>query len=287
MHALRVHAFGELPRLEDIADPEPAEGELLVRLEASVIGHHDLGVAAGTLPLAQPLPYVPGMEGAGRLEDGTLVRVLGGGLGMTRQGAWAEMVAAPAAAVTRVPQSMAPELAAACGSPAFTAWVALHGLGRVQDGESVGVTGASGVVGSLVAQLAGDRELVRYSRAQAADPAAGPVDLLIDTVGGPDLPRRLRSVKPGGRAVLVGYTAGERVELDLPALMHRDVSLLPMNMQRRRVSAEVASQLLEDFAAGALKVKVNTVKPEAVGDAIEQLRAGDLAGRLVVTWPRR
>lgn len=287
MRALRIHALGEPPRLDEIPDPEPAEGEVLVHMEASVIDHHDLGVAAGTLPVAQPLPYVPGLEGAGRLEDGTLVRVLGGGLGMTRQGTWAETVVAPAAAVTPAPQSMEPELAAACGSPAFTAWMALHGVGKVQDGESVGVTGATGVVGSLVTQLAGDREVVRFFRAQEADPEGEPFDLLIDTVGGPDLPRRLRSVKPGGRAVLVGYTAGERVELDLPALMLGDVSLLPMNMVRRRVSPEVATALVEDFAAHRLNMKVNTVTPEETGNAIERLRAGDLPGRLVVSWPER
>lgn len=286
MRALQVHALGEPPRLQELPDPEPAEGEVLVRLEASVIGHHDLSVMSGALPVAQPLPYVPGLEGAGRLLDGTLVRVIGGGLGMTRQGAWAEMVAAPLAAVAAVPQSMAPELAAACGSPAFTAWVALFDIGNVQEGERVGVTGANGVVGSLVAQLAGDRETVKFSRGQQPDPGAEPVDLLIDTVGGPDLPRRLRSVKPGGRAVLVGYTAGERVELDLPALMHRDVSLLPMNMQRRRVSPGIATRLLEDFAAGRLTVKVKVVRPEEVGDAIERLRAGGMTGRLVVSWTK-
>lgn len=283
MRALRVHSFGEPPRVEELPDPVAGEGEVLVRVEASVIGHHDLGVAAGILPLAQPLPYVPGLEGAGRLEDGSLVRVFGGGLGMTRQGTWAEQVAVPAAAVVAVPQSLAPELAAACGSSANTAWAALHDVGRVRDGESVGVTGATGAVGSLVVQLAGDRRVVAWSRGRDEEPEE-PVDLLIDTVGGPDLPRRLRSVNPGGRAVLVGYTAGERVELDLPALMHGDVALLPLNMRRRRVPAEVASELLEDVAAGRLSVRTDVVALEGLEDAIERLRAGRAAGRLVLRW---
>lgn len=283
MRALRVHAFGQPPRVEEVAAPEAAEGEVLVRLEASVIGHHDLGVAAGILPLAQPLPYVPGLEGAGRLDDGTLVRVFGGGLGMTRPGTWAEQVVAPAAAIVPVPQPLPAEVAAACGSSANTAWVALHDLGRVQDGESVGVTGATGAVGSLVVQLAGDRRVVAWSRGRDDDPEE-PVDLLIDTVGGPDLPRRLRSVKPGGRAVLVGYTAGERVEFDLPALMHGDVALLPLNMRRRRVSPEVATALLEDFAAGRLTLRTDVVALDAVERGIERLRAGSAAGRLVLRW---
>lgn len=283
MRAIRVHSFGQPPRVEEIADPEPAADEVLVRLEATVIGHHDLGVAAGTLPLAQPLPYVPGLEGAGRLDDGTLVRVFGGGLGTTRQGTWAERVAAPAAAVVPVPQSLPPEVAAACGSSANTAWAALNDVGRVQDGESVGVTGATGAVGSLVVQLAGDRRVVAWSRGRDEDPDE-PVDLLVDTVGGPDLPRRLRSVRPGGRAVLVGYTAGERVELDLPALMHGDVTLLPLNMRRRRVPPEVAAGLLEDVAAGRLTVRTDVVTLDELEQGIERLRAGRAAGRLVLRW---
>jgi NADPH2:quinone reductase len=283
MRALRVHAFGKPPRLEEVDAPEPADGEVLVRLEASVIGHHDLGVAAGILPLAQPLPYVPGLEGAGRLADGTLVRVFGGGLGMTRQGTWAEEVAAPAAAIVPVPQSLSPELAAACGSSANTAWAALHDAGRVEDGESVGVTGANGAVGSLVVQLAGDRRVVTWSRGRDVDPEE-PVDLLVDTVGGPELPRRLRSVRPGGRAVLVGYTAGERVELNLPALMHGDVALLPLNMRRRRVPAEATAALLEDVAAGRLTLRTDVVGPDGLEEGIGRLRAGRAAGRLVLRW---
>lgn len=295
MRALRVHELGSSPRLDELPAPEPGDDEVLVRLEASVIGHHDLGVAAGVLPVFQPLPYVPGLEGAGRVEDGTPVRVFGGGLGSTRAGTWAEYVVAPAAAVTPVPAAMPAALAAACGSSANTAWAALNDAGAVRDGESVGVTGATGAVGSLVAQLAGDRRIVAWTRTPERvsgraevlrddeDPEA-PVDLLIDTVGGPLLPRRLRSVRPGGRAVLVGYTAGEQVELDLPALMHGDVILLPLNMRRRRVPPDVTAHLLDDVAGGRLTVATDVVSLDGLTDGIARLRAGEAAGRLVLQW---
>jgi NADPH:quinone reductase len=296
MRALRVHELGAPPRLDEVPVPEPGEDEVLVRLEATVIGHHDLGVAAGVLPVFQPLPYVPGLEGAGRTVDNdTPVRVFGGGLGSTRPGTWAEYVVAPAAAVTPVPGSLPPALAAACGSSANTAWAALHDAGAIGDGESVGVTGATGAVGSLVVQLAGDRRVVAWTRSpervQARaevlrddeDPAE-PVDLLIDTVGGPLLPQRLRSVRAGGRAVLLGYTAGERVELELPALMHGDVSLQPLNMRRRRVSPEVTAQLLDDFAAGRLTVATDVVGLDELNEGIGRLKAGRATGRLVLAW---
>ena len=283
MKALRVHAFGEPPRVEELPDPEPADGDVLVRMEATVIGHHDLGVARGVLPLAQPLPYVPGLEGAGRLEDGTLVRVAGGGLGMTRPGTWAELVAAPSGALTRVPQSLDPVVAAACGSSANTAWAALHDAGALKHGESLAVTGANGAVGSLVVQLAGDRRVHAWSRGRDANPGE-PVDLLVDTVGGPDLPRRLQQVRPGGRAVLVGYTAGEDVTLNLPTLMNADVTLIPLNMRRRRVPPDVVARLLDDFAAGRLTIRTDVVSLGEVQSAIERLRAGRHSGRLVLLW---
>lgn len=283
MRAIRVHALGEPPRLDEVPDAEPQGDDVLVRMEASVIGHHDLGVAAGVLPVAQPLPYVPGLEGAGRLDDGTLVRVFGGGLGMIRPGTWSELVAAPPAAVVPVPQSLDPVVAAACGSSANTAWAALHDAGGVVDGERVGVTGANGAVGSLVVQLAGDHPLHAWARGRDADPDE-PVDLLIDTVGGPDLPRRLRHVRPGGRAVLVGYTAGEDVTFSLPGLMHGAVTLVPLNMRLRRVPPAVTAELLERFAAGTLKVRADEVAPDDLEQGIERVRTGRHRGRLVLRW---
>lgn len=307
VRALRVHAFGEPPRLDRLTLPPPGEGEALVRLEATVIGHHDLGIAAGILPGGQPLPFVPGLEGAGRveavgegvdLEPGTRVRVFGGGLGAVQPGTWSEAVVAPAVALTPVPEGLDPALAAACGSVANTAWAATFDLGGLQPGEGIGVTGATGAVGSLVLQLVarrGSNRVVAWARAPERivgaaealgydEDAGEPVDLLVDTVGGASLPRRLRSVRPGGRAVLLGYTAGEQVCLDLPALLHGDVSLLPLNMRRRRVPREVETSLLADVAAGRLHVAVERVPPTELEAALVRLRAGRLAGRLVVVW---
>ena len=283
MLAVRIHAIGGPPALEEIPEPQPGAGEVLVRMEATVLGHHDLSVARGALPVAQPLPYVPGLEGAGRLEDGTLVRVAGGGLGMTRAGTWAELVAAPREVVTPVPGALDPVVAAACGSSANAAWAALHGAGALRDGESVGVTGAHGAVGSLVVQLAGDRRVHTWSRQRDVDPDE-PVDLLVDTVGGPDLARRLRHVKPGGRAVLVGYTAGEDVTLNLPSLMFGDVTLIPLNMRRRRVDQAAFAALLEDFATGRLTIRTDVISPAEVAEGIERVRAGRHSGRLVLRW---
>src|SRR5256885_1132703 len=131
--ALRVPALGEAPRVDETPMPRPQAGEVLVRLAATVVARHDLDVARGSLPVRQPLPYVPGLEGAGhvaavgpdvaggRFRTGALVRAYGGGLGVARAGTWAGYVAAPAAAVTLVPEGLDPVVAAACGSGALPA----------------------------------------------------------------------------------------------------------------------------------------------------------------------
>jgi 2-desacetyl-2-hydroxyethyl bacteriochlorophyllide A dehydrogenase len=315
MSALRVHAFGELPRLDRVPVPEPGPEDVLVRIGAGVISHHDLTVAGGNFPLRPTLPYVPGLEGAGRivragvgadprtLAVGALVRVFAGGLGATRPGTWAEYVVAPARAVRGVPETLDVPLAAACGSVARAAWAAAIDLGALQPAERLGVTGATGAVGSLVAQLAsrhGASGIVAWVRSpdrvhmlpggveivygdESVEPVE-PVDLLVDTVGGPLLAERLRSVRPGGRLVLVGYTAGERICFSLPDIMAASVSLLPLNMMRQRVPAEVESRLVEDVAEGRLHVATEIVERHDVGQAIIRLRTGTVTGRLVLQW---
>ena len=304
MTALRVQALGEGVHPERVPVPRPGEGEALVRMTASAVGHHDLGVVAGTLPHPPP-PFTPGLEGAG------VVAALGAGVDeggpavgtpvrlVTRghaHGTWAEYVVVPARALVPAPQGLDPAVAAACGTVSAAAWAALERAG-LEQGESLGVTGPTGAVGSLVLQLAARRGVTRvvaWTRSPAALPSgieaaddegpAEPVDALVDTVGGELLPRRLRSVRPGGRAVLVGYTAGERVCLDLPALLVLDVELLPLNMMRRRVPREVALALLEDFASGTLVLATDVVGLEELDAAVERLREGRAKGRVVLRW---
>lgn len=311
MTALRVHAFGELPRLERVPVPEPGPEDVLVELAASVVSHHDLTVAGGDFAVRPELPYVPGREGAGRVVGagdevdrgriaiGMPVRVHGGGLGDTRPGTWAEYAAVTPRAVTPVPEALDPAVAAACGSVA-AAWTAAFEVGGLQPGERLGVTGATGAVGSLVLQLglrqgvAGAVGWVRSAEkvrlvpvgVEAALPgdAVEPVDLLVDTVGGELLAERVSSVRPGGRAVLVGYTAGKEARFSLPNLMAADVSLLPLNMMRRRPPRDVLASLFTDIAEGRLHVAVERARPEDVAGAIERLGSGAATGRLVLEW---
>ena len=124
--------------------------------------------------------------------------------------------------------------------------------------------------------------------ANAADllRAAGlTVDLLVDTMGGPGLAGLLRSVAPGGRAVLVGYVSGTRLELDLSRdLIQRDVSLLPVNMLRRqRAAREAAEALLPRLARGELTLPVTRYPLAEAPAALAALARGRVTGRLALT----
>jgi NADPH2:quinone reductase len=304
MKAARVHGWGEPPRIEDIPEPPAREGLSLVRMHAATVGHIDRSVWSGTFLRHPPLPYVPGVEAAGvvfrsaKFAPGTRVWLRGAGLGIVRDGTWREVVEAPDDALGLLPEGVSFVLGSAFFSPCTSAWVALHEVGRLQRGERVLVTGASGAVGSIAVQLAREAgarvQAVVFDEAQAgrlpadvervlAQELKPDAALLIDTVGGAGLPQALRGVAPGGRAVLVGYVGGEQVQVDLPELMQRDVALLPLNMLRREAAGRAATpELLQRIADGRLKLAVTEFPLEEAAKALEWITMRGHAGRAVL-----
>jgi NADPH2:quinone reductase len=267
MRAVRIHEWGDAPRVEEVPEPVRDDGQVLVEVQAAALSHLDLTVASGSFDLRPPLPYTGGVEGSGvvlaadDLEPGTQVMLRGGGLGLLRDGTWQERVVVPRKAVTPLEQSLPAAVAATFFVPTTTAAVVLGDVARLGAGEYVAVVGAAGAVGASVAQqaaLAG-AEVVgmvgRPDQLQDVPPGVRPVlldddqistwaadrpfSLLVDTLGGQGLPQRTTWVRPGGRAVVVGYVAGTTAELDLPNWLLNDVALLPVNMirQERRAHA--------------------------------------------------
>lgn len=272
MKAVRIHGFDAVPVLEEIAEPVAQPGRTIVRMEAATVGHIDRTVWRGSFLRHPPLPYTPGVEAAGvvvasgRFQVGQRVWLRGSGLGTLFDGTWCELIDAPDEALGLLPDDVPMTLGAAFFSPTTSAWVALHEVAKLQAGEQVLVTGASGAVGSLVMQLARDAGCVAIAvAADAQPPEAGSADLLVDTVGGDVLARTLPAVRPGGRAVLVGYTAGPTLSLDIAHFLQRDVSLLPLNMFRREAEGRAAvPELLARLADGRLHLEV---RPFALADA--------------------
>jgi NADPH2:quinone reductase len=305
VRGITVGEIGAPPRLDDLPEPTPGQDETLVEIEAAAVGHLDLTVAAGEFPFRPPAPYVPGTDGAGRVlasgsfETGTRVWIRGGGVGLLRNGCWAERVVVPDSSVHLLTEDIRPALAATFFVPASTAHLAVHGVGRLSRSERVAVRGAVGAVGGLAVQIAlaaGAGEVIAIVRDAAqvarvptgasarvaptstelAQLAGAGFDLVIETVGGPDLIALLTALRPGGRMVLVGYVGGVVAELPLTLLIGQDVQLLPVNGLRHepRMFAAVAPGLLRDLARGQLDLPVRTHPFTALDRALEDVRSG-------------
>ncbi|MFD8276978.1 quinone oxidoreductase family protein [Streptomyces flaveolus] len=317
MLAARLHTWNAVPDLAETAPVgPPRDGEVTVEVEAAAVTHLDLTVMTGTFAHRPALPFTPGTAGVGTVVEGGAallgrrVLVRGGGIGLERDGTWAERVAVPAGAVREIPRDADAALAATCYSPMTTAWAAVEAVGRIAEGERVLVTGAAGAVGSLCVQLAARAgahvvAVVRNEDAAGAVPDAahevlvrpvaeevagkGGTDVLLDTVGGDTVPAFLEAMRPGGRVVLIGYVAGTTLRVELPALMARDVTLLPMNMVRRHVPAEVFDRLLRDLTEGRLTLRTTALPFARIAEAVETRRGGGGRGTLAVLMgdPRR
>src|SRR3954464_4874358 len=158
MKAIRVEEFGdpEVMRLVETPDPQPASGEVLVRIHASGVNPVDTYIRAGKYAAKPDLPYTPGKDGAG-----TVVRAGGGFaegdrvfLTGANSGTCAELTVANAADVFRLPAKTSFEQGAALGVPYGTAHRGVFGRGQGVRGEIMLVHGASGGVGTAAVQLA-------------------------------------------------------------------------------------------------------------------------------------
>ena len=225
----------------------------------------------------------------------------GSGLGTLFDGTWCELIDAPDEAIGLLPDGVPARIGSAFFSPSTSAWVALHEVARISAGEHVLVTGATGAVGSLVVQLALDAgaevtavvsdatqagrmpDGVRVVVLQDGTPDAVSVDLMVDTVGGPVLAAALPGVRPGGRAVLVGYTAGNALTLDIAHFLQRDVALLPLNMFRREAEGRAAApELLARLADGRLRLEVQSFALAEAAHAMDWIGQRGHRGRAVL-----
>ena len=165
MNAAVVSAFDAPPRYCAFAEPVAAEGEKIVHV--TVAGVHPVvkAIASGT-HYASPagLPFVPGVDGVGRLEDGTRVY-----FGVSRKpfGAFAERAPAAASMCLPLPDGISDVTAAGIANPAMSSWVALKVRAKFVAGESVAILGATGVAGQLAVQIAkrlGARRVIAAGR---------------------------------------------------------------------------------------------------------------------------
>ena len=165
MYAAVVHAFDAPPRYTTFTDPVPAEGERLVRVSAAGLHPIVKALAKGThYGSSGELPFVAGIDGVGKLEDGTRVYF---GVARSPFGTFCERSLAASWMCLPLPEAVDDVTAAGIANPAMSSWVALTERAKFVAGESVLILGATGVAGQLAVQVAkrlGARRVIAAGR---------------------------------------------------------------------------------------------------------------------------
>jgi NADPH2:quinone reductase len=261
MKAIRVHEFGgsEVLRLEEVPKPQLGSGQVLVRMHAIGVNPVETYIRAGTYARLPALPYTPGNDGAGVVEQvGSDVnefkpgdRVYTAG---SLSGTYAEFALCKTEQVHPLPTNVSFAQGAAMGTPYATAYRGLFQRAEAKPGETVLVHGASGGVGTAAVQLArarglrvfgtaGSDEGRKLAREQGAhevfdhrEPdhfeqiikATGGrgVDVIVELLANVNLGKDLTILAKGGRVAIIGSRG--RVEIDPRDTMQRDVDLRGM-----------------------------------------------------------
>jgi NADPH:quinone reductase-like Zn-dependent oxidoreductase len=165
VNAAVVTSFSAPPKYSSFADPQPTEGELIVNVTAAGLHPIVRALANGThYGSTGEFPFIPGVDGAGRLEDGTRVY-----FGTTRPlyGTFAEKAVTAKWICISLPDSLDEVTAAGIANPGMSSWAALKARAKFAAGESVLILGATGIAGKLSVQIAkrlGARRIVAAGR---------------------------------------------------------------------------------------------------------------------------
>jgi len=297
----------------DRPDPEPQDGQLLVRVRAAGLNGADILQVAGNYPAPPGIPAdIPGLEfagevvacgrRAGRFEPGDRVMALVAGGGQAELAVVHERTAMP------VPEEL--DWTAAGGVPEVftTAHDALFTQAGLTVGERLLVHGAAGGVGMAAVQLgvmAGARVTATVRNEHAREQisafgvnaiapdefvAAGEYDVILELVGAPNLDGNLDALATGGRICVIGVGAGAKTEINLLKLMGKRGRIHGSTLRTRPIEEKaVAARLVEKmvlpgFASGDLSVPVTaSFSLEEAPAAYERFRAGNKLGKIVLT----
>lgn len=339
MRAALFQEFGGpgVVEVKEVAVPDPGPGQVRIKVEASAMNHLDLWVRRG-LPIETPMPHIGGSDIAGTVhavgpgaEDvplGTRVVVdpsLGYDwyegqdrgdsfdelpfriIGEHTQGGFAEYTVVPAENLLEIPEHVSFVDAAAAGLVFVTAWRALIKRGRLQAGERVLITGASGGVGTAAVQVAAragakvfavtggvenverskalgadvvyDRFEVDFSREVWRDTQKQGVHVVFDTVGEEIWPACLRALAKKGRLVSSGATTGSRGVTELRLVFWKQLEILGSTMGSPTEFREVMRLIFD----GVFDPVIQEVMPlEDARRAHQILEDGKIFGKLVL-----
>jgi NADPH2:quinone reductase len=326
MRAWQVHGLGDprdVLRLDQIPDPEPGPGQVLVRVRGAAANFPDVLMCQGSYQVRPPLPFTPGIELCGEVVS------LGAGVtGFTAgdriigtpalpSGAYAELALMNADTAFPAPDGLDDAEAAAFFITYQTGWFGLHRRARLAAGETLLVQAAAGGVGSGAVQLGkaagarvigvvGGQRKAEVARDLGADVVIDRLsedfvavvkevtggrgaDVVYDSVGGEAYTKSTKCIAFEGRIVVVGFASGQIPSAPLNHVLIKNYSIVGLHWglyqtKEPQAGRECHRQLTRLVADGAIRPLVSErLGLEEVPEVLHRLAHGDTVGRVVVT----
>jgi NADPH:quinone reductase len=304
VRAVVLSETGAPERLEvqEVPEPEPQEGEVVLDVHAAGINYADVLIRRGAYPQPPPLPTILGSEVAGEVAGArvmALTRATGGG--------YAERVAVDREALVSLPDGATFAEGASFMLTFLTAWLPLTRQARVGEGSTVLVHAAAGGVGSAAVQVArhlGARVVATASTDEkrrvaldlGAEEAYGyeefadavRADVVVDPVGGEVFERSLRTLRPLGAIVAIGFAGGAWKPVDPAFLVGRNISVLGFYFGRLlardpELVAPALREVVELWRSGAVRPLVGAEFPlERAADAHRLIESRQSHGKVVL-----
>lgn len=324
MRAFELRQYGGpggLALSDDVVPPRPSEDEVLVAVEAVGINFPDLLMTKGLYQVRPELPFVPGCEVAGTVEQAPSESGLRPGdrvAGFTWSGGYAERATVPLRSIAAIPPGLTPVQAAAIVVNYNTALFALQRRGRLEGGDQVLVMGAAGGIGTASIQIAkglgayvvagvadeaqcevalragADRAVVLMdgfaASVRAVLPDARGVDVVVDPLGDWLFGESLRTLGPEGRVVVLGFAAGEIPSITVNRLLHRNATVVGAGFGAfldtdATLMGRQAETLGSLVAAGHVRPEIEgTYDFAELPDLLDRLDRGVIVGKAVVTF---
>jgi NADPH:quinone reductase len=325
MRAWQVHELGdpqEALKLEEVEDPEPGPGEVVVEVEAAALNFFDILLCKGEYQERPETPFTPGGEVSGTIS------AVGEGVDLKEglrviatpfpSGGYAEKVAVPAEnGVFPIPDDMTSEAAAAMHVAYQSAHFGLHRRANLKEGETVLVHAGAGGIGSAAIQLAraagarvfstaggpekvevceklGAEVAVDYKEENFVDTVKEATDgrgaeVIFDPVGGEVFDLSRRCVAFEGRIVIVGFTSGSIADVPTNHLLVKNYSVVGLhwglyNKVAPELVVETHEALVELYQNDEIDPLIfKTVPFEEVPEALGLLGSRKTYGKLVTT----
>jgi NADPH:quinone reductase len=298
MKAIQFKEYGDPSVLEkvEVEKPELAAGEVLVKVSAIGVNYADTARREGEYVVPTPLPFIPGAEIAGTVEEvgegSTLFEKGDRVVTLIGSGGYSEYVKTKENTLITIPDGVTDETAVALPLQGLTAYHVLTTMGRLKKGETVLVHAAAGGVGSLAVQLAkrfgagnviatastseklnlatdlGADHAINYTNAnwreEVMEATGGKgVDVALEMAGGDVFHETVKCMRGFGRVVVYGVASGEPAQMYPAGLMNRNLSVigffLPQIMKKPVLFEKSLSHLLQMVNTDELKLTIGGV----------------------------